>query len=818
MKAIGKILRACPLHATLSCPTIQECRPRSRCLMHDRKGFMTNIEQGALLRSEDHQDATAVGFIVHPTWYVYAGIPEIHLYGRLHSGETFLVIDTRTQPGFYLRVSETAHARGIAERLGGKLAPTNRRTMDGEETMSITVNLPGKISRLRYALADAGIRTYEADVPFAWAYLIDRHLCGAIEITGRWQQGSAVGRVYRNPELVSCDAEPQLVVASLSLDLDPQTGTVRAAALAGAGPVISQNVDIGFTLAGHESTASANILPTERHLLQALCQAIYTFDPDIITGWDVVSKIIVPLKERFASCGVRFNLGRSNRLSRAVLPAARRRGSQAIIEGRQILDARGIVRSGQRRFDDLELTTISQDMLGYIPDSISQRARAVLDILEVDNLIRLTIRRSLLIGIPLQRAWTSVQAFDFLYLSELHASGMVAPTRDVDRRSGASAPGGLILSPRAGAAVNILVFDFKSVYPSIIRTFNIDPATQISDPADGQDVIVAPNGAAFTRTPGILPRILDRFFQSRDRAKARGDEVASYAYKIIMNSFYGVLGTSDCRFGSQSISGAITSFGQHILRWTRDLLQDEGMSVIYGDTDSLFVDAGLPANILPEEATQRGQAIAADVNERLADYLDPIYGVESRLELGLEKVYTRFFLPTVRGEQRGRAKGYAGLIPGPNGDHVEVVGMEAVRRDWTALARRFQRELLDLAFHDASTEAIEAHAVDTLRQLRTGELDGELIYQKSLRKPISEYTKTQPPHVQAAALLTEEKTPGDIIRYIITLRGPQPVGHINASIDYTHIIQKQLLPIARSLAPLLDLPEHIFGSGQIELF
>jgi len=784
---------------------------------------MTNVEQTGPLRSEDQAETSTAGFIVHPTWYVRAGVPEIHLYGRMHSGETFLLIDTRTQPGFYLRVSEAVKGREIARRFGGKSASTSRRTMDGEETESISVSTPGKLGAIRRALVEAGIRTYEADVPFAWTYLIDRHLRGAVEISGPWQKGDGVDRVYRNSDVVPCDAEPQLVVASLALDLDPQTGAIQGAALAGSDLGGSQNVDVSFIVAGHKSTASAETLSTERDLLLAFRRALCTFDPDLITGWNVVSRVIVPLKKRFTDCGIPFNLGRSDRLSRVVLPsasAARRQwgGSQAIIEGRQILDARGIARSGQRRFDDLELATVSHDVLSRVPGSLSERARIVLDILEADNLIQLTVRRSLLIGIPLQRAWTSVQAFDFLYLSELHTRGIVAPTRDVDRLGGASAPGGLILSPHAGAARNVVVLDFKSLYPSVIRTFNIDPATQIADPADGQDAILAPNGASFTRTPGILPEILDRFFESRSQARARGDDVASYAYKIIMNSFYGVLGTSSCRFASQSISGAITSFGQHLLRWARDLLQEEGLSVIYGDTDSLFVDAGLPADIAPEEAAKRGEEIASRVNERLAEYLASAYGVESRLELEMEKVYTRFFLPTVRGKERGRAKGYAGLIVSPDRDYVDVVGMEAVRRDWTALARRFQRELLDLAFHDASADAVEAHVVRTLHQLHAGELDRELVYQKTLRKPIAEYTKTQPLHVQAAALLPEEKTPGDVIRYVITLRGPRPIGHVDAKIDYTHIVQRQLQPIARSLKSLLDMSEDLFGSGQITLF
>ncbi|MCK5828473.1 hypothetical protein KAH43_08125, partial [Candidatus Bipolaricaulota bacterium] len=732
-------------------------------------------------------------------------------------------IDTRTHPRFYLRASEAQQGCEIAARFGGKPAPTTWRTMDGEETTSLTVSTPSMLGVLRRSLAEEGIRTYEADVPFAWAYLIDRHIRGSVEICGSWQKGDTADRVYSNPILAPAEAEPQLITASLSLDLNPQTGGIQAIALAGFGTNTSQEILTNIALASHGSQASADILPTERDLLLAFRNSLCDFDPDLITGWDVVSTVLVPLKERFAACGIPFNLGRSHRLSRVELPSAlsaqrRRNNSQAIIEGRQILDARSIVRAGQRRFDDLELATVSRDVLGQAPDSSSKRAQAVLDILAADDLIRLTVRRSLLIGIPLQRAWTSVQAFDFLYLSELHERGLVAPTRDVDRRGGSSAPGGLILSPQAGAARQVLVLDFKSLYPSIIRTFNIDPASQISDPADGQDVIVAPNGATFSRTPGILPRILDRFFESRAMAKATGDDVASYTYKIIMNSFYGVLGTKSCRFASQSLSGAITSFGQHLLRWTRDLLQDQGLTVIYGDTDSLFVDAGLPADVTPEKATQRGQAIASRVNEQLAEHLASTYGVESRLELEMEKVYTRFFLPTVRGEERGRAKGYAGLIVDSDGERVEVVGMEAVRRDWTALARRFQRELLDLAFHDASSETVEDHVVNTLQQLRRGDLDAELVYQKTLRKSVAEYTKTQPPHVQAAVLLPEETSPGTIIRYVITLRGAQPVGHVNAQVDYAHILQKQLQPIARSLTPLLNIPEHLFGSGQIELF
>ena len=220
--------------------------------------------------------------------------------------------------------------------------------------------------------------------------------------------------------------------------------------------------------------------------------------------------------------------------------------------------------------------------------------------------------------------------------------------------------------------------------------------------------ITAPNGAIFRREPGILPGILDRFFESRAAARQKGDTRAVYAYKIVMNSFYGVLGTPGCRFAASALAGAITTFGQHILYWARDQVSARGYEVIYGDTDSLFVLSGADADAPVEEMSRIGAELASFLNARLADYLQSTYGAVSRLELEFEAIYRRFFLPPMRtagpaGEEgdedfegRGRAKGYAGLRvtarDGTEAQALEIVGLEAVRHDWTALAQELQRE------------------------------------------------------------------------------------------------------------------------------
>ncbi len=148
-------------------------------------------------------------------------------------------------------------------------------------------------------------------------------------------------------------------------------------------------------------------------------------------------------------------------------------------------------------------------------------------------------------------------------------------------------------------------------------------------------------------------------------AQRAGDETASHVYKILMNSFYGVLGASDCRYARTELAGAVTTFGRKYLEWTRDWFVARGLTVLYGDTDSVFV-----------QVDEDGAELARQLNADLASSIAAEYGVESFLELRAEKRYRRFLIPRMRGpgnlqsrqdDSRGRAKGYAGWLEGPGG-------------------------------------------------------------------------------------------------------------------------------------------------------
>jgi DNA polymerase-2 len=261
-----------------------------------------------------------------------------------------------------------------------------------------------------------------------------------------------------------------------------------------------------------------------------------------------------------------------------------------------------------------------------------------------------------------------------------------------------------------------------------------------------------------------------------------------------MNSFYGVLGTSACRFFNPALANAITGMGKEMLLWSKRWFEAAGFTVLYGDTDSLFVSSG---HTDPDAAHAQARQLVADLNVQLARYIAERWRVQSRLELQFEALYLRLFLPHARGSTRGASKRYAGLLREGN---VEFVGMEVVRSDWTALAKRVQREIYQRLFSD---QPVDIYLHDIVQQVRDGKLDDELVYRKNLRKSTREYTATTPPHVAAAR--KSSQPPGRSIRYVVTTSGAEPLDNLQSPIDREHYVDKQIRPVAEPVLEILGL-------------
>jgi DNA polymerase-2 len=212
-----------------------------------------------------------------------------------------------------------------------------------------------------------------------------------------------------------------------------------------------------------------------------------------------------------------------------------------------------------------------------------------------------------------------------------------------------------------------------------------------------------------------------------------------------------------------------------------------------------------------------GNELAVKLNHWWQVEVKRRYQVESHLEIEFETLYLKFVMPTIRGTEKGSKKRYAGWKKTAGSPELVFKGLEAVRSDWTPLAKQFQVALYEHFFKGEDFKPLIAR---TVLQLKAGELDRLLIYRKSLRRKPEQYQKNIPPHVQAA-LLRRRLQPGwqgRTIEYIRTVEGWQPVPYISAAPDYEHYIEKQLAPVAQALLHFLDLDFFALIDEQLPLF
>lgn len=738
------------------------------------------------------------------------------------------------------------------------------RTLSGEPVDALHFSHQRDLIAARDRLRSDLIVALESDVKPADRFVMERFVTGAFEVKGQVTQGRAGKgppvRVVRDARVRGLsrpgrEALPLLTVASLDLETDGPDGALLSFALVIRGPHRAPSLPRdGVVVIGtgdDEALRDPSIafVPDERALVQTLLDRVALLDPDVLVGWNVVEFDLTVLEARCQALGVPFTLGRNHERGR-VIPGDRGQVSVARMPGRVVLDGIATLKNATWSFERYTLEHVSRELLGRgkrldagartkqgkideirrmareDPRALAaynlEDARLVADIFEKADLLGFAFARAELVGLPLDRQGGSVAAFDHLYLPRLHRAGFVAPDVGVEVEA-VQSPGGEVLESVPGLHHDVLSFDFRSLYPSIIRTFLIDPlglelALHGERGAPGSTV-PGFDGGVFVREPSILPALITRLTEARREAQSAGNEALSRAIKIQMNSFYGVLGTPGCRFFDPRLASSITRRGHQIIHRAKRFFEDEGLRVLYGDTDSVFVHAvgraerGAFRALGAELASRASRVIAAEVRAE--------HGLESALELRFESHYQVFLMPTIRGTELGSKKRYAGAVR-KEGGTLELVlrGLEAVRTDWTPLARRVQRQLLERVF---TNEPWESWLVELREDLVRGRLDRELVYRKRLRRDLDAYGAA-PPHVRAARMLSEGSSPGELARdeveYVMTMRGPIPVELLDPAtpIDYAHYLDKQLAPACDVILPVLGTSFARLCGTQLSLF
>ncbi len=753
----------------------------------------------------------------------------------------------RQQGVFFIRQSDMQQASHLLQKKQVTIKTLQLQDFSLKPMAAVYSSSLQNFYHARDILNNNNIETFETDIRPTERYLTERFITGPVTVHNPDNR-----KKLFTPPIKPDNYIPKLRLMSLDIETAYDTnelfsiaficGKIKKVLMVNKGNAANKDTNTLFDL---------EFFPDETQLLKKFLLYVANTDPDIFTGWNVVNFDFRFLQKKSEELNIPLKLGRNNTLIKWRQHHADNNHYFIRIPGRIVLDGIDTLKNATWQFASFSLENVSNELLKrgkliqqknnhdplykakeikrqFYNDKTSlakynlEDCQLVLDIFDKAELIHFAIERTRLTGLEMDRTGGSVAAFDNLYLPQLHRKGFTAPNIG-NYGNGNTAPGGYVMDSKPGLFTSVLVLDYKSLYPSIIRTFKVDPYARIAAKKQAEnETIPGYDGARFSKQHHILPEIITDLWHARDKAKLENNKALSQAIKIIMNSFYGVLGTPGCRVHDARLTSSITKRSHDIIKQTVKLINKQGYEVIYGDTDSVFVSPGRALN--NDEADKIGQHLIETINSYWQQHLNNEFGIESYLEMEYETHFKRFFMPTVRGSEKGSKKRYAGVINKNGRDKIIFKGLENVRTDWTQLARDFQQTLYSKVFNGEAYDEFIRHVV---QQLLEGKLDHHLIYRKRLRQKLDQYQKNIPPHARAAikaeTLFKENNTPSRYqkkgwIEYVITTNGPEALECQTSRLDYDHYIEKQLTPVADSiLAALNDSIDNIIKQ-QINLF
>ena len=361
--------------------------------------------------------------------------------------------------------------------------------------------------------------------------------------------------------------------------------------------------------------------------------------------------------------------------------------------------------------------------------------------------------------------------------------------------------GALVLKAKPGLYKNVAVYDFKSLYPSIMRTFNLSIENTYNLGVI-RDVDVAVLNKILLKELGLIPRILDGLQELRDKYKREKKKTKEVAVKLISNSFYGYFGGAKTLFKCVGLASSVTAIARFLLGY---IYKEFGG--IYGDTDSIFIPIG---------SLDRALKMEKIINDKLKEFLVSQFNLkESRYYFIME--FEKFFNSLILVSKK-KYIGHLTFVDGEQCDKIWGKGIELVRRDYTA----FGKYLLDTTVRKILLEG--ADLPDIVKWLRverdklfSGKVKTEdLALVSSVSKMPEEY-KADPVHLRVSKKMVSRGQPffvGQRISYIVT--GRDGDGKLDGEeLDYA--VKNNVMPnfeiywSQKCLPPILRILESVYG-------
>ena len=789
--------------------------------------------------------------------------PVIRIFGKREDGTSVCCLYENFLPYFYVEKNSSVWEKIDEMNLNYEeiemFYPIGYQESPSK-VLKITMSSPQDVPTARRALEPYG-KCFDADILFKYRFMVDKGVRGMswAEVDGK----KIFTRTVKVPAYQITDIRPVEktetsnlkflcldieCLSDMSREIDAKRDPMIMISL--AFHPLQKNLDTLVLVAKPFSGEKVQSFSNEKEMLEAFIKIVQDYDPDVITGFNINGFDMPYILGRLEKYGLYANLSRCEKPATA-RPVA---SSQEIsVTGRVVVDPYQILkRDPNLRFSRYNLNTIAKEILGEQKDDVVagdmyrlwngtkadikklveySRKDAILALMLVvdKRMLDKFIEISKISGTLLQDSLGGQTIrIETMALHELKSRKIMFPVkpdeREIIRREKDKIKGATVLEPKKGLHKNVLVLDFQSLYPSLIRKFNISPDTLLKADHKYENFHLAPTGAAFINQSvyeGVFPNILKNLLATRYAAKKKmksvtGDEkrllnAKQQALKIMANSFYGYLGYIRARLYVSENANAVTGYGRDNIQKTKTLIETNfDFEVVYGDTDSLFLRPKKEFTL--DELKDLGSKISHFVSENVGLFFD------------FEKIYKSFIILT--------KKRYAGVRIDSN--EIEMKGIETVRRDWCPLVTEIMLKVLETILRENDIEKASKTVKDTVKQLQSNAVEiDRLTIVKGITKGLNSYDGIQP-HIEVAKKIgmrnpSERPKVGDRVGYVIT-RGkdllsrraedPEHIKKNGMQIDSDYYINNQLIPpVDRIFSAVgIEKTELLGGGRQMNMF
>ncbi len=662
--------------------------------------------------------------------------PVIHIFGRDVSGRAVRLDVTGFKPYFYVPADQ---AQGATPPQVTVEPATNYRSIRGEPLRRLYTQRPTDVRDVRERY-----RHFEADIPFATRYMIDRGLTGGV---------AAPQTTADFHEVVPADVDAPARICILDIECEDERGFPDPQRDAITCITCHDSFDNAYTTfllaaGGHPDEISAqesagglkngcfrketHIICTytdEVALLKAFVSYINSKDPDVLSGWN------------FVEFDMPYITGRMERLGLRPDSLARLQGQteRNALRGRALFDLLMAYKKMHStlkesyRLDAVAWEEVGEQKVRYtgtISDLWKKQPALLVEynfkdvelcvaINKKDNIIEFYREIARYVGCPLDKTLNSSSVIDIYVLRKAYGT-YVLPSKGFANAE--EFEGATVFEPSRGVRENVVVLDLKSLYPMAMMTINASPETK-----DPQGELKAPNGVRFKKHPdGLTRSIISELLKERDEKKALRNTFAfgspqyvmydmqQNVLKVIMNTYYGVSGYTRFRLFDREIGAAVTSVGRAIIEHTRRVIEQQGYKVIYGDTDSCMVQ--LPP-LDQEKTIEPARKIEERLNASYQEFAKTELNADTHFfSIKFEKIYARFF-------QAGKKKRYAGSLVWKEGKVVketDIVGFEIKRSDTPQITKAVQMKVMEMILAGEGYAGIKALLADVITKYRAG--------------------------------------------------------------------------------------------------